>query len=100
MPSEYSPWWSKPRMTQAQIRRLQKEQEEARRIADEKLAAAKNTDEWKKEQEILAHLEEKLEVPKTEGEIEESIDEDEKNTQEKKMTFWEELILFLKTLFK
>ena len=100
MPSEYSPWWSKPRMTQAQIRRLQKEQEEARRIADEKLAAAKNTDEWKKEQEILAHLEEKLEAPKTEGEIEESIDEDEKNTQEKKMTFWEELILFLKTLFK
>lgn len=61
MPSEYSPWWSKPRMTKAQIKKLQKDQEKARRLAEEKIAAAKQSDEWKKEQEILAELEKKLE---------------------------------------
>lgn len=99
MPSEYSPGGSKPRMSRAQIRKLQADQEEARRIAEEKIAAAKNSDEWKKEQAILAELEDKLEVPKTEDIVEEETEE-ETNVTEKPMTFWEELVLFLKTLFK
>lgn len=60
MHSELSPGWSKPRMTNAQIRKLQKEQEEARKIAEEKLAKAKKSKEWKKEQEKLAALEKLL----------------------------------------
>jgi len=47
-------------MTNAQIRKLQKEQEEARKIAEEKLAKAKKSKEWKKEQEKLAALEKLL----------------------------------------
>ncbi len=99
MPSEYSPGWSKPRMSAYQIRKLQEAQEEARRLAEEKIAAAKNSDEWKKEQKILAELEKKLEVKKDEK-ITENTTEEEIILPEKKMTFWEELILFLKTLFK
>ena len=57
MPSEFAPGGSKPRMTKAQIRKLQKEQKEARRIAEEKLAKAKKSEEWKKEQEELVKLE-------------------------------------------
>ena len=57
MPSEFSPGWGRARMTKAQIKKLLKEQEEARRIAEEKLAEAKKSDEWKKEQEKLAQLE-------------------------------------------
>ena len=57
MPSEFAPGGSKPRMTKAQLIKLQKEQEEARRIAEEKLAKAKESEEWKKEQEKLAQLE-------------------------------------------
>lgn len=60
MPSEFSPWWGKARMTKSQIKQLLKEQEEARRIAEEKLAEAKKSDEWKKEQEKLATLEKLL----------------------------------------
>ena len=99
MPSEYSPGWSKPRMSAYQIRKLQEAQEEARRLAEEKIAAAKNSDEWKKEQEILAKLEDTLEAPKVE-EISENDTGEEKLIEKKKMTFWEELILFVKTLFK
>ena len=62
MPSEYSPWWGKARMTKSQIKQLLKEQEEARRIAEEKLAEAKKSEEWKKEQDFLALLEDKIET--------------------------------------
>jgi hypothetical protein len=61
MPSEFAPGGSKPRMTNVQIKKLQKEQEKARKIAEAKLAAAKKSDEWKKEQEELNILENVLE---------------------------------------
>lgn len=60
MPSEFSPWWGKARMTKSQIKQLLKEQEEARKIAEKKLAEAKKSEEWKKEQEKLATLEKLL----------------------------------------
>jgi hypothetical protein len=48
-------------MTNAQIRKLQRDQKKAREVAGAKLAAAKKSDEWKKEQEELNILENVLE---------------------------------------
>jgi hypothetical protein len=48
-------------MTNAQIRRLQKKEEKARKIARMKLEKAKKSDEWIKEQEELDALENFLE---------------------------------------
>jgi len=58
--SEYAPGGSKPRMTNAQIRRLQDRQQEATRIANKKIADSKKTDEYKKEKSILNSLENSL----------------------------------------
>ena len=60
MPSEYTPAWSWARMSAAQIKKLQEEQELARKLAKEKIAKARISKEWEKEQAILAELEEKL----------------------------------------
>jgi len=60
MPSELSPGWSNARMTKSQIRKVLKEQEEARKLAEKKLSEAMKSDEWKKEQEKLAALEKLL----------------------------------------
>jgi len=98
MPSEFAPGWSKPRMTNVQIRKLQREQEEARRIAEAKLIAAKKSDEWKKEQKILNSLENVLEDEKlivtwkSENISEEKI-------QKKELNFLEKVIQFIKKLF-
>jgi len=62
MPSEYTPWWSGARMSAAQIKKLQNEQKLARELAESKLKAAQQSEEWKKEQKILAELEQKLET--------------------------------------
>ncbi len=61
MPSEFTPWWSGARMSAAQIKKLQEEQKLARKLAKEKIAKAKKSKEWKKEQEFLAELEKKIE---------------------------------------
>lgn len=61
MPSEYTPGWSWARMSAAQIKKLQEEQELARKLAKEKIDKAKKSKEWEKEQAILAELEQKLE---------------------------------------
>ena len=98
MPSELSPGWARPRMTNAQIRKLQKEQEEARKIAEAKLAAAKKSDEWRKEQERLAALENVLE----DNELITTVEKEEKSEEikiEKKLTLWEKLVLWFKKLF-
>ncbi len=101
MPSEYSPWWSRPRMTQAQIRKLQREQEEARKIAEQKLRDAKQTDEWKKEQALLKKMEQKLEngtiVDAPVWPWEHIIEEEAEDIP---LTFWEEIKLFFKDLWK
>jgi coenzyme F420-reducing hydrogenase alpha subunit len=100
MPSEYAPGGSKPRMTNAQIRRLQKREEEARKIARIKLEKAKKSDEWKKEQEELNILEKVLEDDKLIV-ILESRDVSLKhlNKQKKELTFLEKLIAWFKNLF-
>ena len=96
MPSEFAPGGSKPRMTNAQIKKLQKEQEKARKIAEAKLAAAKKSDEWKKEQEELSILENVLEDDQLISSWE---SRNISNKQEKQLTFWEKLIAWLKNLF-
>jgi len=48
-------------MSAAQIKKLQEEQELARKLAKEKIDKAKKSKEWEKEQAILAELEQKLE---------------------------------------
>ncbi len=101
MPSEYSPWWSRPRMTQAQIRKLQQEQEEARRIAADKLAKAKKSEEWKQEQELLRQMEEKLENGSL---IETPVwpweNSSWEHEPEKILSFWQKIMLFIQKLFK
>lgn len=57
MPSEYSPWWSKARMTPAQIRRYLRDLEKARKEAEAKLDPEKEEAERKK---ALLETEEKL----------------------------------------
>ena len=53
MPSEFAPTGSKPRMTQAQIRKYQREMEEKRRMAKEKLEEYEKSGEIEKELENL-----------------------------------------------
>ena len=95
---EYAPGWSNARMTNAQIKKLQEEQEQARKIAEAKLAAAKKSDEWKKEESILKSLEnvlsdDNLIVTWTEQ-------SSKKNTEKKELSFWEKIILWFRNLFK
>lgn len=97
MPSEFAPGGSKPRMTKAQIRKLQKEQKEARRIAEEKLAKAKKSEEWKKEQEELNTLENILEDDKLISTVE--TEKKSKKEIEKKLSFIEKIILWIKKVF-
>jgi len=98
MASELTPGGSKPRMTNAQIRKLQREQEEARRIAEEKLAAAKKSDEWKKEEKILNSIENALEDDKLIPTTQKVKEENKKDNT--KLSFWQKIILWLKELFK
>jgi len=98
MPSELSPGWAKPRMTNAQIRKLQREQEEARKVAEAKLAKAMKSDEWKKEQKILNSLENVLEDEKLIATwTSENISEEK--IQKKELNFLEKVIQFIKKLF-
>lgn len=100
MASEYTPGWSRPRMTQVQIKKLQREQEEARKIAEQKIADAKTSDEWKKDQKALQKLEAGLEngtiIEAPVWPWEPVIIED---IEEKELTFWEEIKLFIKTMY-
>lgn len=61
MPSEFAPGWSKPRMTQAQVRKYLKEMEEKRKIAREKLEEYENSWELEKDQKEIEKLEEEIE---------------------------------------
>jgi hypothetical protein len=47
-------------MSKSQIKKVLKEREEARKIAEKKIAEAKESDEYKKEKEILAQLEKEI----------------------------------------
>lgn len=62
MASEQVFGWSHAKMTSAQIKKLLQDQALARTIANKKIADAKKSEEWKKEQKILAELEKKLET--------------------------------------
>ena len=99
MPSEYAPGWSKPRMTNAQIRKLQREQEEARKVAEAKLAEAKKSDEWKKEHEKLVMLENALEDDELIANWESTDNSLKHLDKQKKLTLWEKLVLWFKNLF-
>jgi len=96
MPSEYAPAGSKPRMTKAQIKKLLEEQEQARKIAEAKLAAAKKSEEWKKEQKRLKDLEKVLEGEKL---ITTVVKKKEENKLEKNLNLWEKLVLWFRNLF-
>lgn len=93
MPSEYSPGGWRPRMTNAQIRKLQRDQKIARQLAEEKIAAAKNSDEWKKEKEALLKLEENFELPP----VFENDPFDETDTKER--TLWGKIVEWFKKTF-
>lgn len=60
MPSEFSPGWTNAKMSKSQIIKVLRERELAREIAEKKIANAKNSEEWKKEEEILAELEKEI----------------------------------------
>ena len=60
MPSEFSPGWTNAKMSKSQIIKVLRERELARKIAEKKIANAKNSEEWKKEEEILAELEKEI----------------------------------------
>lgn len=60
MPSEFSPSWTNAKMSKSQIIKVLRERELARKIAEKKIANAKNSEEWKKEEEILAELEKEI----------------------------------------
>lgn len=100
MPSEYAPGGSKPRMTNAQIRKLQKQQQYATKIASEKIAKAKKSDEWKKEEEILNSLENVLESDKLiiKWNIN-NISQMDIKEQKKEASFLQKIIQFFKNLF-
>ena len=97
MASEYTPGGSKPRMTNSQIKKLQREQEDARRVAEKKLAAAKKSDEWKKEEKILNSLESVLEDDKLIATW--NIEENKKIIEKKELSLLEKIILWFKNLF-
>jgi len=98
MASEFTPVWSKARMTNAQIKKLQEEQELARKIAETKLAAAKKSDEWKKEKSILKSLENVLDGDNL---IVIWTDKyNKKNIEKKELSFLEKIILWFKKLLK
>lgn len=61
MASEFSPAASRPRMTQAQIRKYMKEMEKKRKIAKEKLEEFEKSGELEKEIKELKDLEKELE---------------------------------------
>lgn len=61
MTSEFAPGWSKPRMTQAQVRKYLKEMEILRKNAQKKLEEYEKSWELEKEEEELRKLEKELE---------------------------------------
>lgn len=61
MASEFTPAGSRPRMTQAQIRKYLKEMEEKRKIAKKKLEDFEKSGELEKELEEIENLEKELE---------------------------------------
>lgn len=60
MTSELSPTWSKPRMTQAQVRKYIQDMKNAQKIAEEKLKKAKENWEFDKEEKDIEKLEKLL----------------------------------------
>ena len=58
---EHAPAWSKPRMTQAQIRKYQKDMDENRKKARKKLEEYEQSGEYEKELQELEELEQELE---------------------------------------
>ncbi len=93
MPSEYSPVWRWAKMSRSQIIKMQKQQEMARKLAEEKLAQAKKSDEWKQEENILKKIEHTLEDENFTTPI--HID----TLPEKKLSLWQRIILFFKSIF-